>query len=222
MSFIDQLTSLLSKNSNIENASNMRKYMRGKFIYYGVKTTERRNILKQVIVDNKEELSRNVRELVLQLYNLPQRELHLCATELFEKLLKKKFIKEDILLIEQLITTNSWWDTVDFISKQVLGNYLTMYPVEIETVISKFSSANNIWLNRSTIIFQLGYKDNTKEELLFKQCNIHKHSNEFFIQKAIGWALREYGKTNPKSVINFVNSTSLKPLSHREAIRNIV
>ena len=78
-----------------------------------------------------------------------------------------------------------------------------------------------MWLQRSSIIFQLGYKKNTDEALLFKQCLAHKHSEEFFIQKAIGWALREYGKTNPQSVLNFVNSADLKSLSTKEAIRNI-
>lgn len=221
MAFIKQLTSLLNKSANTENASYMTDYMRGKFVYYGVKTTPRREILKQVISDNKQELLNNVRNLTTELYSLPQRELHLCATEIFEKQLRKKYLENDIDLIEILITTNSWWDTVDFISKQILGAYLLMYPEQIDTVISKFSDAKNIWLNRSTIIFQLGYKHNTNEDLLFKQCITHKNSDEFFIQKAIGWALREYGKTNPNSVINFVNSTHLKPLSHKEAIRNI-
>ena len=103
-----------------------------------------------------------------------------------------------------------------------MGNYLLHFKEKISSVTQKFSSSSNIWLIRTSIIFQLGYKDKTDEELLFKQCLKHKDSEEFFIQKAIGWALREYGKTNPKAVMNFSNSNSLKPLSHREAIRNIV
>ena len=220
--FIEDLTSLFSKHANAKNASHMKDYMRGKFEFYGIKTKERRVLLKQTIEQNKEELATNVRELTFKLYALPQRELHLTANEVFDKQLRKKYLKSDIALIERLITKNSWWDTVDFIAKQILGNYLTMFPEMVEKTITRFSNVDNMWLNRSAIIFQLGYKHNTNEELLFKQCMAHKESNEFFIQKAIGWALREYGKTNPQSVLNFVNSTSLKPLSHREAIRNIV
>jgi len=220
--FIEDLTKQFSTHANTENASHMKDYMRGQFDFYGIKTKERRAFLKQAVEKNKEEVIANVRELTFQLYRLPQRELHLTANEIFDKQLRKKYLKSDISLIEKLITTNSWWDTVDFISKWVLGNYLTMYPEVVEKTITRFSNVDNMWLNRSTIIFQLGYKHNTNEELLFRQCMVHKESNEFFIQKAIGWALREYGKTNPQSVLNFVNSTNLKPLSHREAIRNII
>jgi len=220
--FIDDLTKLFSKHANTKNASQMKDYMRGQFEFYGIKTKERRGLLKQAIATNKEEVVTNVREITCQLYKQPQREFHLTANEIFDKQLRKKYQESDITLIEKLITENSWWDTVDFIAKWVLGHYLTMYPDMVEKTITRFSNVDNMWLNRSTIIFQLGYKHNTDEKLLFRQCMVHKESNEFFIQKAIGWALREYGKTNPKSVLNFVNSTSLKPLSQREAIRNIV
>jgi 3-methyladenine DNA glycosylase AlkD len=220
--FIEDLTNLFSKHANAENAFHMKKYMRGQFEFYGIKTKERRALLKQAVDKNKEEVTTNVRELTFQLYDLPQREFHHSANEIFDKQLRKKYLKSDITLIEKLITTNSWWDTVDFIAKWILGNYLTIYPEMVKKTITRFSNVDNMWLNRSTIIFQLSYKHNTNEELLFKQCMTHKESNEFFIQKAIGWALREYGKTNPQSVLNFVNSTSLKPLSHREAIRSIV
>ena len=222
MSFIEQLTKLLQEESDKENAAYMKDYMRGQFEYFGVKTSPRREILKKVIAEKKEELTQNTREITIALYKLPQREFHMCATEIFEKHLRKRYTLEDIDIIEQLIIQNSWWDTVDFIAKQILGNYLIVHKAEIPKVISKFSSSKNMWLNRSAILFQLGYKNNTEEGLLFEQCTIHKDSNEFFIQKAIGWALREYGKTNPKSVLNFVNLTRLKPLSHREAIRNII
>ena len=93
--------------------------------------------------------------------------------------------------------------------------------METENVIERFSNSENMWLNRSVILFQLGYKQKTNFDLLKSECEKHKNSNEFFIQKAIGWALREYGKTNPEAVRNFVNSTNLKTLSKKEALKNI-
>ncbi len=78
-----------------------------------------------------------------------------------------------------------------------------------------------MWLNRSAILFQLGYKKDTDASVLFDECFKHRHSKEFFIQKAIGWALREYGKVNPDSVRKFVGSAELKPLSTREALKNL-
>lgn len=78
-----------------------------------------------------------------------------------------------------------------------------------------------MWLNRSAILFQLDYKSRTDADLLFQLCEKHSFSKEFFIQKSIGWALREYAKTNPHAVTDFVAKTDLKPLSKREALKNL-
>jgi 3-methyladenine DNA glycosylase AlkD len=120
-----------------------------------------------------------------------------------------------------LIITNSWWDSVDFLAKYLLGNYLLQFPEETDSVILKFSNSENMWLNRSAILFQLGYKEKTNFDVLKSVCEKHKTSTEFFIQKAIGWALREYAKTNPETVRNFVSNFNLKKLSEKEALKNI-
>jgi 3-methyladenine DNA glycosylase AlkD len=78
-----------------------------------------------------------------------------------------------------------------------------------------------MWLNRSVLLFQLGYKKETNSRLLFRECDKHRESKEFFIQKAIGWALREYAKTNLEAVKNFVATANLKPLSTRESLKNL-
>ena len=220
--FIEQLRTTLNTHSNSVDAAHMQDYMRGQFKFYGIKANQRRALLKEVTNAHKEELQENIRHIALALFAYPERELHLCGMELLEKQLRRSYLRTDIALIEKLITTNSWWDTVDFIAKQILGKYLMSFPDMVGPTIDRFTNTDHLWLNRSTIIFQLGYKVNTNEMLLFKQCDHFKDSDEFFIQKAIGWALREYGKTSPESVLNFVNSTNLKPLSRREAIRNII
>lgn len=221
MNFVNDLTVKFKANANPEFASQMKEYMRNKFDFYGIKTTLRRGLLKEVTAEHRLEVRDTIRSLAFDLYELPQRELHHCAIELFEKQLRKNYQKEDIKLIEALIITNSWWDTVDFISKQILGKYLLKFPEETTKTITHFSNSENMWLNRCSITFQLGYKEKTNEALLFQQCLEHKASEEFFIQKAIGWSLREYGKVNPKAVLTFANQADLKPLSNREAVRNI-
>lgn len=222
MSFVNQLKTIFEENANPEFAIQMKVYLRDKFEFYGIKTKLRRDLLKTTVANNKEEINTNVRALSKELFNSPFRELHHCGVELFEKHLKKKYQKADIDQIEYFIITNSWWDTVDFIAKQILGAYLKQFPEETGATISKFSASKNMWLNRSAILFQLGYKSQTDETLFYKLCLQHRHSDEFFIQKAIGWALREYGKTNPESVLNFVKLNTLKPLSKKEAIRNLI
>lgn len=222
MSFVYHLKEVFEANSNPEYAAQMKAYLRDKFEFYGIKTKLRRDLLKASVANYKEDINNDVRAISKELFNSPYRELQHCGVELFEKQLRKKYHKDDIHQIEFFITTNSWWDTVDFIAKQILGAYLKQFPEETEPVISKFSASKNMWLNRSAILFQLGYKEQTDERLFYNLCLQHRHSDEFFIQKAIGWALREYGKTNPGSVLRFVRSNTLKPLSEREAIRNLI
>lgn len=221
MGFISDLEDAFTKNSNSDNAFAMAKYMRNHFSFFGIKTDDRRRIFKEVWKENKQEIDQNPREIALELYSKPQRELQYCGIEILIKELKGHYHKKDIELIEKLISTNSWWDSVDTIAKYILGEYLLEYPLEIENVITRFSNSENIWLNRSAILFQLGYKQKTNFELLKSECEKHKNKNDFFIRKAIGWALREYAKTNSEAVKNYVDSSDLKPLSKKEALKNI-
>ena len=221
MGFISDLEDAFTKNSNSDNAFAMAKYMRNHFSFFGIKTDDRRRIFKEVWKENKKEIEGNPRGIALELYSKPQRELQYCGIEILIKELKGHYHKKDIELIEKLISTNSWWDSVDTIAKYILGEYLLEYPLEIENVITRFSNSENIWLNRSAILFQLGYKQKTNFELLKSECEKHKNKNDFFIRKAIGWALREYAKTNSEAVKNYVDSSDLKPLSKKEALKNI-
>ncbi len=223
MNFVSDLISKLKAVANTENAASMTEYMRDRYIYFGVKAPERKAILKTIIDQYKSQLDRPVViQIVRELYNHPERELHYCAVELITRFLKKKFLREDISLIQFLITTHSWWDTVDMIAKHHLGGYLRIYPEETSQVITSFSDTNDLWLNRSAILFQLDYKTATDTTLLFSLCLKHKDTGEFFINKAIGWALREYSKTNPEAIITFVSENCLAPLSEQEALRKII
>jgi 3-methyladenine DNA glycosylase AlkD len=221
MSFNVELERAFNKNSNTENAVAMSKYMKNNFKFFGIKTVERRQILKKLWKANEQEVSQNTRQITLELFQKQQREFHYCAVEILIQELKQKYIKEDIQLIEKLIITNSWWDSVDFLAKYLLGNYLLQFPEETDSVILKFSSSENMWLNRSAILFQLGYKEKTNFDVLKVVCAKHKMSTEFFIQKAIGWALREYAKTDPQVVKDFVSIANLKKLSEKEALKNL-
>lgn len=221
MNFIYSLEEAFTEFSNSENAFAMSKYMKNNFPFFGIKTEERRRIFKNIWAENQKEVSDNPRELALLLYSKNERELHYCALEILIKKLKNNYTKEDIQLIEKLIITSSWWDSVDVIAKFILGDYLQKFPLETDTVINRFSNSENMWLNRSAILFQLGYKEKTNFDLLKSVCEQHKTSNEFFIQKSIGWALREYGKTNPEAVRDFVSISNLKKLSEKEALKNI-
>lgn len=221
MTFTAELETVFRKNASAELAVPMEAYMKNNFSFLGIKTTPRRALFKEIRILHKEEVKQNSREIALELYRKNEREFHYCAIEILMKELKKKYQKEDIQLIEKLIITHSWWDSVDTLAKYILGNYLAQFPDEIQNVIDRFSTSDNMWLNRSSILFQLDYKANTNADLLFTICEKHAASKAFFIQKAIGWALRDYSRFNPIGVTGFVAKTNLKPLSKREALRNL-
>ncbi|MFM7017820.1 DNA alkylation repair protein [Flavobacterium sp.] len=221
MGFCNELEKVFRENANREMAIPMENYMKNNFLYLGIKTDARRALMLQVYNNNKAEVKTHYREICWELFNKKEREFHICAIDLIQKEIKKNYQLEDQVLIEKLLVTHSWWDSVDTIAKYLLGGYLLQFPGELYAIIERFSNSENRWLNRSAIIFQLSYKEKTDFDLLKSECEKHKDSKEFFIQKAIGWALRDYSRFNPKGVLDFVNSTNLKPLSVREAIRNI-
>lgn len=221
MNFISDLEQELVSRNNKENAFHMEKYMKNNFTFLGIKTEERRSIFISNYEKHKTEIKDNFRKIAWELFNKKEREFHQCAIDLLVKEFKKNYVLEDIKLMEKLLTTNSWWDSVDTIAKYLVGGYLQQFPNKTLQVIEHFSNSENMWLNRSAIIFQLSYKEKTNFDLLKSECEKHKESKEFFIQKAIGWALRDYSRFNPNGVTEYVNSTNLKPLSKKEALRNI-
>lgn len=219
MKFCSDLEADFRKVSNRELAIPMENYMKNNFTYFGIKTENRRSIFKSNYELNKLEVKSNFKAIAWELFQMKEREFHQTAIDLLVKEFKKNFVLEDIQLIEKLIITNSWWDSVDTIAKYILGGYLLQFPSETLKLIERFSNSENMWLNRSAILFQLSYKEKTDFEILKSECEKHKDSNEFFIQKAIGWALRDYSRFNPNGVEAYVNSTNLKPLSRKEALR---
>jgi len=170
MSFKEELIQELRANSNREMAIPMENYLKNNFSCLGIKTEKRRAIFKSVYEKHKAEIKSDYRTITWELFQEKEREFHHCAIDLIQKEIKKKFIFEDIQLIENLVITNSWWDTVDFIAKYLVGGYLEHFPEETLKVIERFSNSQNMWLNRTAIIFQLSYKEKTNFDLLKSEC----------------------------------------------------
>lgn len=222
MDFLEELKTQLQSVANPDNARPMKAYMKHKFQFLGIKSPDRKLILKPVVNAHKTELQNNISSITKALYKLTEREFHYCAMEVYCRFKKRHYQVSDIDTISFLITTHSHWDSVDFIAKHIYGQYLLEHPKETLPTVQEYTNSTNLWLNRSAILFQLGYKIRTDADLLFALCEQHKESKEFFIQKAIGWALREYAKVNPNAVLKFVDKTPLKPLSKKEAIRRLI
>jgi len=123
--------------------------------------------------------------------------------------------------VEYLIVTKSWWDTVDTIASHTVGTHFKRFPKIRERYLKKWRESKNLWLRRTAILFQLGYKKETDFELLLEIITENLGSDEFFINKAIGWSLRQYARIDPKAGTKFVKTTPLHPMSRREAMKHI-
>jgi len=212
------LKDVLERNAHAENAGYMKTYMKGRFSFYGLKQQPRRVLFNEFVKLNGLCDYENVKEHIQWLYYQPQREYDYCAMELLLKF-KKKWDDSLIDYAKYLIVNNSWWDTVDLIATNIVGAYLKKNPHLVETIMPDWIANDDMWLNRSAMIFQLKYKTETSTMWLSKSILPHIESKEFFHQKAIGWSLRQYSRHNSDWVIHFVNEHELKPLSRREALR---
>ncbi|MDN2480973.1 DNA alkylation repair protein [Vibrio agarivorans] len=213
-----QVISLLEPLANEENARHMKAYMRGQFEFFGIKSGPRREALKPLFSRSDLPCVEHVPEVVQELWALPQREYQLVAIDLLIK--QKKRLPESYLTnLEQLITTHSWWDTVDMLATHIASALFIQYPVQTSEYIQRWRESENIWLRRTALLYQLKFKADTDEALLFSLIKENQHDNEFFIQKAIGWVLREYSKTAPTSVINFIEEQGILGLARREALK---
>ena len=130
---------------------------------------------------------------------------------------------DELPLYEELIVTGAWWDYVDEVASRRIGPILLAHPAELAPAMRSWSRSDDLWKRRASIISQLRLKDRTDRQLLFDCIGPSMASREFFLRKAIGWALREYAKTDPGAVRLYVteNEASLSGLSKREAMRQI-
>ena len=204
--------------SNEKEAIAMKKYMKNKFEFFGIKSPLRKEIYKIHKEKNGLLPDENFDEIVKWCWQQPQREYQYFAMEFLKRRMKKTDI-QIIELYEFMLLEKSWWDTVDFIAANLLGDYFKKYPDQILPITNRWMQSGNMWLQRSCLLFQLKYKQATDIKLMTNFILELNGSKEFFINKAIGWVLREYSKTKPAFVVDFVVVNSLSNLSQREALK---
>ncbi|MGB0429799.1 MAG: DNA alkylation repair protein [Bacteroidia bacterium] len=217
---VNELKTVFFKNTNLVKATQLKAYLRNQFDFYGIMAPQRKALTKQVIAKTGLPAYSELTEVVHELWEAPERELQYVAMELCDKY-KKNYDSTFELLIEFMVTNKSWWDTVDYVAATLAGNYLKKNEQRVLPLFKEWSFSNDFWLVRVSIIYQLKYKDQVNTDLLTDVIKRHSNSKEFFIQKAIGWMLRQYSKYNKNWVLDFVENHDLKPLSKREAIRLI-
>lgn len=213
------INSSFAELANPTIAKGQEKYMKNKFVFYGLQMPTWRKQSRLFFTIHGPLNESDLVSLVQLCYQSPYRELHYFSLELIEKHLEE-LSPSFVSVFEYLTITNSWWDTIDWIAKLV-GIHFKRFPNLIPSTTDHWMHSNQMWLQRVCLLFQLHYKQHTDQVLLFSFVTQLAHSKEFFIQKAAGWALRQYSKTNPAAVYAFVQLQALPTLTRKEALRLI-
>lgn len=212
----------LAARANPGKAVQMAAYLKTEMPFYGVQTPERRRVLNEARRLHPIETNDQYRDTVTALWKRPHREEKYCAVDL--AIGEKRFISLDNLdLYRRLIVEGAWWDFVDSVAATLIGQVLMDDPDQMWPVLDGWIDDEDMWLRRTAILAQLKHKQSTDSDKLFGYCVQRAGETEFFIRKAIGWALREYAKTDPDLVRTFLDThgDELSGLSYREAAKHL-
>jgi len=218
MKLLDLITDL-EENRNELLAESMSKYMQDKFRFLGVRGATRTEIYKKYFPDARKTKTIDW-DFVENCWNKEEREFQYVVVY-YLKAMQKFLKREDISRLKYLIVTKSWWDTVDLLAK-VVGSLIIRIK-GYDQIMLEWSKDSNIWLRRVAILYQLSLKDKVDKQVLDKILVNNLGDSEFFINKAVGWALRDYSKYNPEWVREFIkkNKENMANLSIREASKYI-
>lgn len=212
----------LKRLSNPDKAESMQAYMKTDMPFYGVQKPARTQILRHLKTELAPVDREEYEEMVAALWELTHREekyLALAVAGAFGEFI----VVESLPLYRRLIIEGAWWDFVDDVAMHMIRQLVLGDPGEIWPTIEEWNGDEDLWLRRTSIICQVGAKDRTDSDRLFRFCEARLAEREFFIRKAIGWALRDYAKTDPSAVVVFATAhrAELSGLSFREATKQI-
>ena len=218
MKLLDLITDF-EENRNELLAESMSKYMQDKFRFLGVRGATRTEIYKKYFPDTRKTKIIDW-DFIESCWNKEEREFQYVVVY-YLKAMQKFLKREDISKLKYLIVTKSWWDTVDLLAK-VIGS-LVIRIEGYDQIMLEWSKDSNIWLKRVAILYQLSLKEKVDKQILERILVGNLGDSEFFINKAIGWALRDYSKYNPEWVREFIkkNKDNMANLSIREASKYI-
>ncbi len=215
---VQEIKELFQEVANAEDAKAMAAYMKNNFPFLGIKKPIRTEILKPYFLEIKKYSSEDILKMAKEFWELPEREYQYTAIELLVKA-KRKWTPAYFDFFEYMLCDKSWWDSVDVIATKLIGEYVFQHRNKLETRMKEYATDPYMWRRRTSIIFQLFYREECNFELLFSNIILNKKDPEFFIQKAIGWSLRQISEKHPDMVRDFVEEQELKGLAKREALR---
>ena len=215
--WVEAVEGVMEAHRNAKNAPDIIRYFRNQFGSFGLKNGDRRKLTKQFIVATKQFSQKELVETIELLWSRCEREFQHTGMELIDHH-RKKFDRSIKKVLQYMISHKSWWDTVDFIASHTVGHAFKTNQLRQEDLY-EWNESDDLWLIRTSILAQLKYKSYTDWALLQELIIPHLDHKDFFIRKAIGWALREYSKTEPNLVLDFVENHTMSGLSQREALK---
>ena len=214
----------LAAAANPLKAPDMQAYMKSTMPYRGVQMPQLRAITRQAFVDHPLATRQAWQSAVLELWRGAKfREERYAAVELISFKRYTEFRTPEVMpMLEEMVVTGAWWDHVDELA-HIIGDLLLAYPKQIRPLMRAWSTDENLWKRRVSIICQVGLKRDTDLKLLYSNIKPNLADRDFFIRKAIGWSLRQYAWTDPDEIARYVreHEARLSGLSRREALKNI-
>jgi 3-methyladenine DNA glycosylase AlkD len=212
----------LSRVADPERAPRMQAYMKTDMPFYGVPKPLRAPIARELAMRFPPDDRQEYQDLVLGLWRLPHREEKYLALDMAIRF-RKFVVPASLAMYRKLIVEGAWWDLVDEVATHLVRRLVVGYADQTWPEVDTWIESDDMWLRRTAIICQVGAKAETDAARLFGFCAARAHETGFFVRKAIGWSLREYAKTDPVSVAQFVttHSEDLSGLSRREATKHI-
>lgn len=217
---VDQLATVFEAHRDADQAAQMSAYMRDQFPFLGIRSAQRESLQRQVLAELPSPSPADVLAFAERCWDRADREYQYTGVDLVRRHAKRLTV-DDLPVLDRLITTRSWWDTVDALAVAV-GVIVRADPTA-RTVVDRWLDAEDLWLVRVAILHQERWREDTDAEWLFAACRRHSAHPDFFIRKAIGWALRSYAKHAPERVAVFLSEPglALAALSRREAERGV-
>jgi 3-methyladenine DNA glycosylase AlkD len=218
---LERLTATYAAAADPRRAGEMRAYMKDIAPFLGLTTPDRRALSRTVLDGTPLPDEADCTAVALRCWRLPEREYQYFAVDFLRRYVRR--LSSGFLPVARhLVSTVPWWDTVDALAAHVVGGLVAADP-KLKSDMDSWIEDDDLWVARTALLHQLRYKDTTDTERLFGYCVRQSGHPDFFIRKAIGWCLREYAKTDPRAVRDFVagERDRLSPLSVREALKNI-
>ena len=224
MILADQISAAFAAHADPARALQQARYLKTDMPFYGLTAPVRRGLLRALFADHPPTDATEWRALVVELWALPQREEKYAAVQACYAWRRRYVTPAHLPLFEQLIREGAWWDLVDEVASKLVSPLRRAHRAQLTPIMDQWLRDASLWVRRAALLSQLKHRTDTDAAWLFDACLLLKDEPDFFIRKAIGWALRDYSWHAPEAVARFLEAhrEGLSKLSWREGAKHLI